>query len=99
MKKNLILYLLFFLFFAGNIQAQTNKENSGAQKNENNQSGLTLSLGAAATYYYGPGDRNVGKFDNDRFNWQVHRNSWFYFGKRQIRKTNHIGGFWKLWHQ
>ena len=68
MKKNLILYLLFFLFFAGNIQAQTNKENSGAQKNENNQSGLTLSLGAAATYYYGPGDRNVGKFDNDRFN-------------------------------
>lgn len=43
-------------------------QNNPAPKNT---SGIALSLGAAANYYYGPGDRNFGKFENDRVNWQL----------------------------
>ena len=42
-----------------------------AQNNDKEVSGIALSLGAAATYYYGPGDRNFGKYESDRVNYQV----------------------------
>jgi hypothetical protein len=32
---------------------------------------LAISLGASVTYYYGPGDRNFGKFEDDRVNWKI----------------------------
>lgn len=34
-------------------------------------SGLALSVGAAATYYYGQSSRNFDKFEDDRVNWQL----------------------------
>lgn len=42
-----------------------------ANAQNNSKSGVVISLGAAANYYYGPGDENFGKFDNDRLNWQI----------------------------
>ena len=64
MKKIfLTIYLTVFAIFCVNAQ-----DNNGAAKNN---SGLALSLGAAANYYYGPGDRNFGSFENNRVNWQL----------------------------
>jgi len=42
-----------------------------AQNKNNTRSGIAVSIGGAANYYYGPGDRNFGKFENDRLNWQL----------------------------
>lgn len=44
---------------------------SAKAQNNNRKSGIAVSIGAAANYYYGPGDRNFGSFDNDRLNWQA----------------------------
>ena len=44
---------------------------SAKAQNTNRKSGIAVSIGAAANYYYGPGDRNFGSFDNDRLNWQA----------------------------
>lgn len=32
---------------------------------------LAIALGASVSYYYGPGDRNFGKFENERVNWKI----------------------------
>ncbi|MEO8853460.1 MAG: hypothetical protein ABI359_06755 [Ginsengibacter sp.] len=40
-------------------------------KAQDRNSGIAVSIGAAANYYYGPGDENFGKYDNDRLNWQA----------------------------
>ena len=44
---------------------------SAKAQNDNRKSGIAVSIGAAANYYYGPGDLNFGSFDNDRLNWQA----------------------------
>lgn len=60
MKKITFLFVTAtFLFFSANAQ------------NNNKKSGIAVSVGAAANYYYGPGDLNFGDFDNDRLNWQA----------------------------
>ncbi|MBE7169122.1 MAG: hypothetical protein INR73_00935 [Williamsia sp.] len=40
-------------------------------KGKNRNSGLALSIGASATYYYGQSSRNFDKFEDDRVNWQL----------------------------
>jgi hypothetical protein len=40
-------------------------------KAQDRNSGIAVSIGAAANYYYGPGDENFGKYDNERLNWQA----------------------------
>ena len=58
MKKTLVLITAGLIsFFSANAQ--------------NRNSGIAVSIGAAANYYYGPGDENFGKYDNDRLNWQA----------------------------
>ena len=60
MKKITIFFVAaFFSFFSAKAQ------------NNNRKSGIVVSIGAAANYYYGPGDRNFGTFDNTRLNWQA----------------------------
>lgn len=41
-----------------------------AQK-DNRSNGIVISVGAAANYYYGPGDLNFGNYDHNRQNWQL----------------------------
>lgn len=40
-------------------------------KAQDRNSGIAVSIGAAANYYYGPGDENFGKYDHERLNWQA----------------------------
>lgn len=58
MKKNLTLTFVLVLCF-GLLNAQ-----------ENN-SALTIGLGASANYYYGPANSNFDQFDNDMLNGQI----------------------------
>ena len=60
---NMKILLAFFAFnlFAFSLKAQ----------NDNKRGGIAVSVGAVVNYYYGPGDRNFGKFENDRVNWQL----------------------------
>lgn len=43
----------------------------GQNNNNNRSNGIAVSLGASANYYYGPGDRNFGEFEDDRLNYQL----------------------------
>lgn len=71
--KNITLLFVFAACLTGfSVQAQNNRNNDSRDRNDNNKSnGIAISLGAAANYYYGPGDRNLGDFNDDRLNWQV----------------------------
>lgn len=64
--KNITTFLIAISFSVFSANAQNDNRN-----NNNRKSGIVISLGAAANYYYGPGDENFGKFDNDRLNWQI----------------------------
>lgn len=44
---------------------------SGKAQSDRKAGGINVSLGASAVYYYGAGDRNFDKFENDRVNWQI----------------------------
>ena len=50
-------FICFFSFFCGRAQ--------------NHNGVLAVELGASVNYYYGLTDRNFGKFENDRVNWQL----------------------------
>lgn len=70
MKKS-ILSIIIFHFSILSLQAQ-NEFRSGTQDiNTKKNSGIVISLGAEANYYYGPGNRNFDKYENDRLNWQI----------------------------
>ncbi len=60
MKKLLFTSFLCALVFAANAQDDNNKA-----------AGLAVGVGAQVNYYYGPGDQNFGKFENERVNWQA----------------------------
>ncbi len=64
MKKNLLTLCVVILLADCSVFAQNNQL-------ENQSSAIAVSLGAAASYYYGPGDRNFGEFENERLNWQI----------------------------
>lgn len=55
--------------------------------------GINISLGAALTYYYGQGNRNIGKFENERLNWQVNAMAGFTIATNQSGKRTMIGIF------
>lgn len=59
--KNITLFLIAACLSVFSANAQNNSKSNG----------IVVSLGAAGNYYYGPGDENFGKFDNDRLNWQL----------------------------
>ncbi|MDQ6815129.1 MAG: hypothetical protein M3040_15440 [Bacteroidota bacterium] len=63
MKKKILITVNLVLLTMFALHAQ--------DKSSNKKSGIAISLGAAANYYYGPGDRNFGDFENERVNWQL----------------------------
>lgn len=65
MKQKFLLTVCAVAFSALCAMAQNNKND------DRNSSGLALSIGASATYYYGPGSRNFDKFEDERVNWQL----------------------------
>ena len=71
--KNFTVFLIasFLSVLSANGQSSQNYKNDDPGKNVNKSNGFVISLGASANYYYGPGDRNFGKYENDRLNWQV----------------------------
>ncbi|TDH28546.1 hypothetical protein EXU57_00255 [Segetibacter sp. 3557_3] len=64
MKKRILSIGVIMLIANYPLFAQDNKT-------ENQKSTIAVSLGAAANYYYGQGDRNFGEFENERVNWQI----------------------------
>lgn len=62
-------------------------------QNNNGRSGITGSLGAAVNYYYGPGDRNFGKFDNDRINGQLNGMLGLTIARDKNDRRTMLGGF------
>lgn len=69
--KNSIIVILILLASAFSVKAQTEYRNTDQKGNNSKNSGITISLGAAANYYYGPGNRNFDKYESDRLNWQA----------------------------
>lgn len=70
--KKITIFLVAASLSAFSANAQRDYRNNNNNNNNNNRSsGIAISLGAAANYYYGPGDRNFGEFDNDRLNYQL----------------------------
>ena len=71
--KNFTVFLIasFLSVLSANGQNSQNYKNDDPGKNVNKSNGFVISLGASANYYYGPGDRNFGEYENDRLNWQV----------------------------
>lgn len=80
MKKIAILLpVSLFLFFSA--QAQ------------NRSSGIAVSIGASANYYYGPGDRNFGSYDDNRLNWQANGMLGLTIARDQNDHRTMIAGF------
>lgn len=80
--KNSIAFLAVFLS-AFSLKAQSEKKNSG----------IAVSIGAAVNYYYGQGDRNFGKFENERVNWQINGMIGLTLGRDKNDRRTMIGGF------
>lgn len=87
MKKH-----LFIIIFSSSIycaQAQANYRNN----NDSKRSGIAVSLGAAANYYYGQGDRNFDKYENDRLNWQINGMLGLTIARGESGRRTMIAGF------
>ena len=80
--KNSIAFLAVFLS-AFSLKAQSEKKNSC----------IAVSIGAAVNYYYGQGDRNFGKFENERVNWQINGMIGLTLGRDKNDRRTMIGGF------
>lgn len=63
MKKEILLVAGLIFVGLSTINAQDNDEKG--------KSSIGISLGAALNYYYGPGDRNFGNFEDNRVNYQI----------------------------
>lgn len=64
--KTYILIFALSIFSVYSAKAQNNYKNNNSTK-----SGIVISIGAAANYYYGPGNLNFDKYQGDRVNWQA----------------------------
>jgi hypothetical protein len=71
MTLKIILSTALLFIMSGHLLAQRNYPGANSATDRNNNSGIMASLGASVSYYYGPGDRNFGKFEDDRVNWQL----------------------------
>lgn len=66
---------------------------SAKAQNNGRKSGIAVSIGAAANYYYGPGDLNFDKFQDDRLNWQANGMLGLTIGRDQNDHRTMIAGF------
>lgn len=85
MKKHI--FIIIFSFTIYSAQAQNNN------CNDSKKSGIVVSLGAAANYYYGPGNRNFDKYENDRVNWQINGMLGLTIARSKSDKRTMLAGF------
>jgi hypothetical protein len=88
--KNTLLFL--FCIAAFSAKAQNNYRNTG-DRNDSRSSGIAVSLGAAANYYYGPGNQNFDKYQSDRLNWQINGMLGLTIARSQSGRRTMIAGF------
>ncbi|MEO9147096.1 MAG: hypothetical protein ABI237_16225 [Ginsengibacter sp.] len=81
--KKISIFIIAISFSSFSVKAQ----------NSSRKSGVAVSLGAAANYYYGPGDRNFGNFNNDRLNWQANGMLGLTIARDQNDHRTMIAGF------
>ncbi len=70
MKKS-ILFIIISSCSILSVKAQADFRKNNEDNSDKKNSGIVISLGAEANYYYGPGDRNFDKYENNRLNWQI----------------------------
>lgn len=68
-------------------------QNKDYNNYNNRKSGIAVSIGVAANYYYGPGDRNFGKFENDRLNYQLNGMLGLTIGRDKNDHRTMLAGF------
>ena len=78
--------LSFLLVFSIGISAH-------AQNEKDRRGALAVSIGAAANYYYGQGNRNFGKFETERVNWQLDGMLGLALGRDKSNRRTIIGAF------
>jgi hypothetical protein len=88
--KNTLLFL--FCIAAFSAKAQNNYRKTG-DRNDSRSSGIAVSLGAAANYYYGPGNQNFDKYQSDRLNWQINGMLGLTIARSQSGRRTMIAGF------
>ncbi len=92
MKKSII-FLIIFSLSIFSVKAQNDFRNSDQNKSDTKNSGIVVSLGAAVNYYYGPGDRNFDKYENDRLNWQADGMLGLTIARSQSGRRTMLAGF------
>jgi hypothetical protein len=88
--KNTLLFI--FCIVAISAKAQNGYRNN-VDRNDSRSSGIAVSLGAAANYYYGPGNQNFDKYQSDRLNWQINGMLGLTIGRSQSGRRTMIAGF------
>ena len=88
--KNTLLFIFCIVAFSA--KAQNDYRNTG-DRNDSRSSGIAVSLGAAANYYYGPGNQNFDKYQSDRLNWQINGMLGLTIARSQSGRRTMIAGF------
>jgi hypothetical protein len=88
--KNTLLFI--FCIVAISAKAQNGYRNN-VDRNDSRSSGIAVSLGAAANYYYGPGNQNFDKYQSDRLNWQINGMLGLTIARSQSGRRTMIAGF------
>ncbi len=88
--KNILLFIFCIVAFSA--KAQNDYRNTG-DRNDSRSSGIAVSLGAAANYYYGPGNQNFGKYQSNRLNWQINSMLGLTIARSQSGRRTMIAGF------
>jgi len=88
--KNTLLFIFCIVAFSA--KAQNDYRNTD-DRNDSRSSGIAVSLGAAANYYYGPGNQNFDKYQSDRLNWQINGMLGLTIARGQSGRRTMIAGF------
>ncbi len=98
MKKS-IFFIIISSFSILSVKAQNDFRSDNQDNGTKKNSGIVISLGAEANYYYGPGSRNFDKYENDRLNWQIDGMLGLTIARRQKWPQNNACGFWQFWNE
>jgi len=88
--KNTLLFIFCIVAFSAKAQ---NGYRNNIDRNDSRSSGIAVSLGAAANYYYGPGNQNFDKYQSDRLNWQINGMLGLTIARSQSGRRTMIAGF------
>ena len=92
MKKSILSIIIFYLSILS-VNAQNDFRSDTQDNNTKKNSGIVISLGAEANYYYGPGNRNFDKYENDRLNWQIDGMLGLTIARSQSGRRTMLAGF------